>query len=127
VWPTAQQARVNVGKYCSSIINGAGDCLASLMSKVLGSGEEGTMAVTTRQVRYARINRRQPPVQETLAMRSFAEDLTELTESHLTQFTQPDPQTDETRTWTAADMSVQLDGDFMTGILGFYVPGSTHD
>lgn len=55
-------------------------------------------------------------------MRSFAEDLTTLAESHLTQFTQPDPQTGATRTWTAADMSVQPDGDFMTGILGFSMP-----
>jgi len=80
------------------------------------------MAAKTRKVRFARINRRRPPGQETLAMRSFAEDLTVLAESHLTQFTQPDPQTGNTRTWTAADMSVQPDGDFMTGILGFSTP-----
>jgi len=55
-------------------------------------------------------------------MRSFAEDLTVLAESHLTQFSQPDPQTGNTRTWTAADMSVQADEDFMTGVLGFSSP-----
>jgi hypothetical protein len=80
------------------------------------------MAAKTRKVRFARINRRRPPGQETLAMRSFAEDLSVLAESHLTQFTQRDPQTGEPRTWTAADMSVQPDGDFMTGILGFSTP-----
>jgi hypothetical protein len=80
------------------------------------------MAVTTRKVKFARINRRRPPGQETLAMRSFAEDLTALAESHLTTFTQIDPQTGYTRTWTAADMTVQPDGDFMTGILGFSTP-----
>lgn len=80
------------------------------------------MAAKTRKVRFARINRRRPPGQETLAMRSFAEDLAVLAESHLTTFMQPDPQTGNTRTWTAADMSVQPDGDFMTGILGFSTP-----
>ena len=80
------------------------------------------MAVKTRKVRFARINRRRPPGQETLAMRSFAEDFTVLAESHLTQFTQRDPQTGNIRTWTAADMTVQPDGDFMTGILGFSTP-----
>ena len=80
------------------------------------------MAAKTRKVRFARINRRRPPGQETLAMRSFAEDFTALAETHLTQFTQPDPQTGETRSWSAADMSVQPDGDFMTGVLGFSTP-----
>jgi hypothetical protein len=55
-------------------------------------------------------------------MRTFAEDLTALAESHLTTFTQIDPHTGNTRTWTAADMNVQPDGDFMTGILGFSTP-----
>ena len=76
----------------------------------------------TRKVRFARINRRRPPGQETLAMRSFAEDLSVLADSHLTQFTQRDPQSGSARTWTAADMSVQPDGDFMTGVLGFSTP-----
>ncbi len=75
------------------------------------------MAAKTRKVRFARINRRRPPGQETLAMRSFAEDLTVLAESHLTQFTQPDPQTGNTRTWTAADMSVQPNPGFSPGCL----------
>lgn len=55
-------------------------------------------------------------------MRSFAEDLTVLAESHQTQFTQYDAKTGETRTWTAADMTVQPNGDFMTGVLGFSTP-----
>lgn len=55
-------------------------------------------------------------------MRSFAEDLSVLAESHLTTFTDRDPQTGDTRTWTAADMTVEPDGEFMTGILGFSTP-----
>lgn len=78
--------------------------------------------VLTRKVKFARINRRRPSGQETLAMRTFAQDLAVLAESHLTTFTQTDPRTGNTRTWTAADMSVQPDGDFMTGILGFSTP-----
>jgi len=75
-----------------------------------------------RKVRFARINRRRPPGQETLAMRTFAEDFTELANSRLTQTTQRGASGDLLRTWTAADMTIDPDDDFMTGTLGFSSP-----
>jgi len=75
-----------------------------------------------RKVRFARINRRRPVGQETLAMRTFAEDFTELASSRLTQTTQRGTDGQLVKTWTAADMTIDANGDFMTGTLGFSSP-----
>lgn len=75
-----------------------------------------------RKVRFARINRRRALGQETLAMRTFAEDFTELANSRLTQTTQHGKGGELLRTWTAADLTIDPDGDFMTGTLGFSSP-----
>jgi hypothetical protein len=75
-----------------------------------------------RKVRFARINRRSPAGQETLAMRTFAEDFTELASSRLTQTTQRGTGGQLLKTWTAADMTIDANGDFMTGTLGFSSP-----
>jgi hypothetical protein len=66
---------------------------------------------------FARINRRQPD-QGTLEMRSFREDMTELAASHQTRSRERRGDGTE-RTWIAADMVVQPDGDFMAGTLGY--------
>jgi len=51
-------------------------------------------------------------------MRSFAEDMAELAETHSTRFFE---QTRDRpgRTWYAADMTIDPNGDFMTGTLGY--------
>lgn len=76
------------------------------------------MAPKKRKVVFARINRRHAG-QDTLAMRSFAEDMRELAQSRLTQFTEPGDVLTPGKTWIAADMSIDATGDFLTGTLGF--------
>ena len=75
------------------------------------------MAPRRQKVVFARINRRQPD-QGTLVMRSFREDMAELAASRQTRY--KEVRRDSTdRTWIAADMTIQPDGDFMTGTLGY--------
>jgi len=74
----------------------------------------------TRKVVFGRINRRRSD-QETLAMRTFAEDMRELAASRLTRFRELGSDGRLRRTWFAADMTVDTSGDFMTGTLGYSV------
>jgi hypothetical protein len=76
------------------------------------------MASRQQKVIFARINRRRPGQQE-LEMRTFRDDMTELAASHLTRYVERRAHDALDRTWIAADMEIQPDGDFMTGTLGF--------
>lgn len=76
------------------------------------------MAPKKRKVVFARINRRRA-TQDTLAMRSFGEDMRVLAQSRLTQFVEPGSEQSPGKTWIAGDMSVDTTGDFMSGTLGF--------
>src|SRR6266508_3556064 len=69
-------------------------------------------APTMRQVAFGRLNRRVPD-QQSFARRPFAEDMRALAESRQTR-----AEIDE-REWLAADLTVDVSGDFMTGILGY--------
>lgn len=71
-----------------------------------------------RRISFARINRRDPG-QDSLAQRSFAQDLAVLADSRRTTFTQKSTDKRPMRRWTAADMEVTADGDFLTGLLGY--------
>lgn len=55
-------------------------------------------------------------------MRTFAEDITELASSRRTQTAQRGKGGELIRTWTAADMTIEPSGEFMTGTLGFSSP-----
>src|SRR5690348_8075781 len=65
-----------------------------------------------RRVLFGRINRRRPD-EPTFDVRPFDEDMRALADSHLTTATVGDA------VWTAADMTVDSHGNFMTGVLGF--------
>jgi hypothetical protein len=67
---------------------------------------------------FGRINRRRT-TQDTLAMRTFADDMRELAESRLTRFEETGTTNKPSRTWVAADMTLDASGDFMTGTLGY--------
>lgn len=72
----------------------------------------------SRRVVFGRINRRNPN-QETFEEREFAEDMIALAESHRTTFTAKSTAGRPGRRWIAGDMVALLDGDFMTGVLGY--------
>jgi hypothetical protein len=74
------------------------------------------VAPRRQKVVFARINRRQPD-QRMLALRTFREDVADLAHSRQTRFREP--YEEAYRTWIAADMLIQPDGDFMTGTLGY--------
>ncbi|GAA3516581.1 hypothetical protein FHR32_000304 [Streptosporangium album] len=84
------------------------------------------MALRQRKVVFARINRRRPN-QDTLAMRSFAEDMAELARSRRTAFTEPATDASTAKTWFAADMDIQAGRDFMIGTLGFSEPAERRE
>jgi len=67
---------------------------------------------------FGRINRRNPE-QETFEMRSFAEDMAALAESHLTTHIERSTGGRPGRRWVGADMTVTPGGDFLTGVLGY--------
>jgi hypothetical protein len=69
-------------------------------------------APTMRQVAFGRLNRRVPD-QQSFARRPFAEDMQALAESRQTR-----AELDE-REWLAADLTLDVSGDFMTGVLGY--------
>jgi hypothetical protein len=69
-------------------------------------------APTMRQVAFGRLNRRLPD-QQSFARRPFAEDMRALAESRQTR-----AEIDE-REWVAADLALDISGDFMTGVLGY--------
>lgn len=75
------------------------------------------MALFRQKVVFARINRRQPE-QGAFEMRGFRDDISELAASHRTRSRERRPDSTE-RTWIAADMTIQPDGSFMTGTLGY--------
>lgn len=79
------------------------------------------MPPETRKVQFARINRRRAQGEETLAARSFRDDMDTLAESHQTSFRER-RERKETRIWYAADMTIEPGGDFMTGTLGYATP-----
>ena len=76
------------------------------------------MATKDRRVVFARINRRQPR-QDVLSMRAFAEDMRDLAASRLTRHQIKSTAERPGRTWSAADMTLDPSGDFMTGVLGY--------
>jgi hypothetical protein len=69
-------------------------------------------APTMRPVAFGRLNRRLPD-QQSFARRPFAEDMRALAESRQTR-----AEIDE-REWVAADLTLDISGDFMTGVLGY--------
>jgi hypothetical protein len=76
------------------------------------------MALRQQKVIFARINRRRPDQRE-LVMRTFRDDMTELATSRLTRYVERRSHDVLDRTWIAADMEIEPDGDFMSGTLGF--------
>jgi hypothetical protein len=79
------------------------------------------MASGVQKVVFARINRRRQEGEETFMGRSFREDMTVLADSHQTSFAERLPE-GVTRTWFAADMTVEPGRNFMTGTLGYASP-----
>lgn len=77
------------------------------------------MRPRAQRVVFARINRRRAEGEETIAARSFREDMLALAESHQTSFVQRGNRQNPTRNWVAADMALEPDGNFMTGTLGY--------
>lgn len=77
-----------------------------------------------RKVLFARVNRRREVGEETLAARSFRDDMATLAESHQTSYRERKErqQSSPGRIWYAADMTIEPDGTFLTGTLGFTTP-----
>ena len=67
---------------------------------------------------FGRINRRTPN-QGVLQPREFAVDMIALADSHETVHTVRSTGGRPGKRWVAADMTVTLDGEFMTGLLGY--------
>lgn len=82
------------------------------------------MPPATRKVTFARVNRRGAEGQETLAARSFRDDMATLAQSRRTSYLERKDRQDTSpvRLWYAADMTIEPDGDFMTGTLGYASP-----
>jgi hypothetical protein len=80
---------------------------------------EARMPTRTQRVVFARINRRRPDSQETIAARSFQEDMLELAGGHETTFAQRGSRRNPARTWFAADMAVNRNETFLSGTLGY--------
>ena len=78
------------------------------------------MVNKTKKIVFARVNRRRPS-QDTIAMRPFSVDMSELAESRLTTFHEKAKSQRTGRTWFAADMTLDASGDFLTATLGFSV------
>jgi hypothetical protein len=89
------------------------------------------MPARSQKVVFARINRRRPVGEETIAARSFLEDMSALAESHETTYVEPATRGHPARTWAAGDLRIvpqppYFNGRgifpgaiFMTGILGY--------
>ena len=76
------------------------------------------MPPKSRKVVFARINRRYPG-QDTLAQRTFAEDMTQFASQFRARFEEPATAIAVAKSWFAADMTVRAGGDYLTGALGF--------
>lgn len=79
------------------------------------------MASRARKVIFARVNRRLVESQETLTSRSFRDDMIALAQSQQTRYVERGKRGLD-RIWFAGDMTVEPDGNFLTGTLGYTSP-----